>query len=319
MGSIDANRIIYLSDIILKIIINKWVKYLIANPQKLFKNESERIGFRYYLSKIQKAKGFLITLFPGKAQNDSTHPSRLPDFGELNTLTRIRAIQLLTNRPVTMMLDGNHYANIFKEKLEIIQSYERRIKELAKLVGINKEFLQVKTFLHFKDLLPIAGISDDEVKDDINFYSQNLNLAYKVVEIWPEEIYDSVERLLSKNYLIKIRKQPNYEEMISNICNQFIILKAVLSKVVKAVIDKIGYQRVTILKYARTDYPRINMEMNTAPWNSTILFKRSLININTAYNAGYKTLLQDKRNYLIIGKNKYFWGFSRNKNLINNL
>jgi hypothetical protein len=314
----DSKRTLYLAQNKVQKIIDTWTNYLVSNPNKLFRLDSVFRTYSQCLKIINQTNGFLITAFAGKAQNKFTHPSRLPDLGEVNLLTRIRAIQILTKKPVKIVLDGLYYAPIFHEEMLYIANYNKKLKSIAKLVGLNKEFPDLKTFYIVPELLKYLNSPNDYFEKNISKLRKNPDSTYKQIELYPKEIYETVERILPEEYQKKLKKDHNALDKVHTICSDFIIFKAFLSQLIEQLNKMDSYKRVTILKYSHTVNPRLNLEMNIMPWNSTILFKRSYRNINTAINVSYEDTLKDTRNYIIVGDQNYFWGFTRNKDIFQN-
>jgi len=303
----------------LKKISKNWVDYLMSNPHKLFKSESKKENYNKSLKLIKDASGFQITAFAGKAQNDYTHLSRLPDLGELNLLARLRAIQLLSNKPLRIILDGHYYARIFQEELKYISLYEKCLKVLSKLVSLNKEFQNIQIFFTVNELLSYLNIPSSRIVKEVKYFQKNVQLAYKKIGLQPKALIQTTKRMLPKSYKIDRSLVSKQKNELLKVSNEFIIYKAALSTFINLSKKKYNYQRITILKYSNSSNPRINLEMNLAPWNSTILFKNQYLNINTAINKDYQSLINDKRNYIILGEDNHFWGFSRNKNIFNDL
>lgn len=291
-------------------IYDNWIEYLFSRPKKLFKI-SPKYTYTEILAMIKKSKGFQITAFPGKAQNSYTNELKLPDFGEANLLCRIRAIQKLTNRPVKIILDGKYYANIFHEDRKIISRYEKALDKMAKEIGLNQEFPDFNTFMSVSELIKHLKISKSFLKEQEDFYNRNSELAYRLVGIWPKEMQERFLRILPKDLVIEIKSKENYEEILLNISRKFIILKAVLAKVLRVSEEIDNFKRITILKYSFSKNPRINLEMAIAPWNSAVLFKENLLNINTAFNGEYSELLSDVRNSAVYDEDNNFLCFTR--------
>lgn len=303
----------------LKKISKNWVDYLMSNPHKLFKSESKKENYNKNLKLIKDTSGFQITAFAGKAQNDYTHTERLPDLGELNLLARLRAIQLLCNKPLNIILDGHYYSKMFKEDDMYIDRYEKNLKELSNLVELNKEFSNIQTFFTVNELLTCLNMPSSHIEKEVEYFQKNVRVAYKKVGLQPKTFVQTTKRMLPKSY--KLNSSPIYRQndKLLRISNKFIIHKAALSTFINLSKKKNNYQRITILKYSNSNNPRINLEMNLAPWNSTILFKNQYLNINTAINKDYKSLINDRKNYIILGEDNHFWGFSRNKNIFTDL
>ncbi|MFC1780254.1 hypothetical protein ACFLY9_00995 [Patescibacteria group bacterium] len=312
-------RTIYLSNRKLRDLISNWTDYYLQNPEKSFRLEKKTDTYKTYINQIKKSKGFQLVAFAGKAQNEYTHPSRLPDLGELNLLTKIRAIQLLSKRPARIIFDGEYYTQTFKEDELYIKNYNKAMIFLTKLVGINKEYKTVNATVTVNDLLKSQNLPIDYPIKEKNKFLKNPTKAYEEIELYPKELFETVKRILPVDMkkLLKYQLENNGE--LEKICSEFIILKAILARIVDNSRRKDKYQRITILKYSHTTNPRINLEMNIVPWNSTILLKNSYLNINTAINASYRDLYNDPRNYIIIGEKNYFWGFSRKRNIFKNL
>lgn len=316
-----GNKIIRISTQEIYKIAENWTNYLKKNPRKLFLRDRHFRTPKSCLELIKSSNGFQITAFAGKAQNRYTHPSRLPDLGEVNLLARLRAIQLLTQKPCRIILDGHYYSKAFHEIPELIERYDRKILKLAKAIGINKEFPDKEVGFDVDGLLKYLNVKKSDLKEYIQYYKKYPKKAYDLVEMYPDELYNPATRMLEEKFMEELEKKDSkkVEETILNICSSFIINKAALSKLITMTRKKDKYQRITILRYAKSKNPRINLEMNFTPWNSTILFKNTYLNVNTAINLSYETLLEDKRNYIILGKNNHFWGFTRNKDLFKDI
>lgn len=301
---------IKVSNATLKHIGEQWVEYFKKNKQKIFKRDIKHLSFDDILNKIEKADSFQITAFAGKVQNEFTHPMRMPDLGDFNILCKIKAIQDLTNTPVQIILDGEYYADIFGEDLKLIRKYENKLKELAELIKLNHGCKQ-KPFMTIREFLVHSQISPDILKEQIEVFRKSPELAYATTGMLPHHFYNSVTRFLSSKAKEELEATKNYKSYIYRKSSEFIVRKAALASALK--LSKIDSNsiRITILKYKNYKYPRLNLEMNMAPWNSCILFKTNYLNINTTINDSYTKLTSDARNYPIVDESGYFWGFSR--------
>lgn len=308
---------IILSATRLKKLIEKWTIHLSTHPEKLFRTDYNQ-RLEECLDLIKRSKGFQITAFAGKAQNHYTHPSRLPDLGDLNLLIRLRAVQIVTKRPIRIIFDGDHYAKIFGEESKYIVKYEKKLKELSALANLNNEFSKAETLLTVNQLLKYLKFKQRDLDKNIKEFQKKPEKAFKLIDMYPEEIMGNVKRIISDKLLERTPKS-QLEDLSFKISKNFIIYKAALADIIDLSFKKDHYQRITILRYSGSKNPRINLEMNIAPWNSTILFKNTYLNINTATNGSYSHFLEDHKNLTIEDKNKYFWGFARNRNIFNDL
>src|SRR3972149_4078283 len=144
LKSEESPKIIKISGTAIRNIAKEWINYFLNYPYKLFIEDNEFKNHIECLDLISKSNGFQITAFAGKAQNDYTHPLRQPDLGELNLLAKLRAIQILTYKPIRIILDGEYYSKIFHEDINFIKKYEKKLNDFARIIGINTEFGELK-------------------------------------------------------------------------------------------------------------------------------------------------------------------------------
>ncbi|MCA9382986.1 hypothetical protein KC909_01345 [Candidatus Dojkabacteria bacterium] len=297
----------------LKKLTDEWVGYFVERPEKLFQHDEKFPNTDECLSLIAKSNGFQITAFAGKVQNSFSHQDRLPDLGDLNLLARLRAIQILANKPLRIIFDGEFYADIFDEELHYITKYEAKLTEYSKLIELNKEFDSSATFYTVPELLKLTGHSMKDLESRIEYYTENPLEAYKLVETRPHELSNKISRLIKDNG----HKYTNDD--VLEIGSKFIIKKAALAEIIEVLHESDNYQRITILKYSKSNNPRIRTEMKYAPWNATILFKGSYLNINTATSGSFEEFKNDKRNFQIYNEDKTFLGFTRKPHIFENL
>ncbi|MBP9758959.1 hypothetical protein KBD45_04635 [Candidatus Dojkabacteria bacterium] len=305
---------------IIKTLTETWINYYISNKDILFKKDPKHTSIDEILDTIRTSGGFQITAFAGKIQNQNTHPQRLPDLGELNLLCKIKAIQDLTGGTVQIILDGEYYSDIFGEDNKIIKKYEKQLMKFANLVGLNKG-LANKPLISLKDYLQQSNISYSIITNLIEIYQKSPEIAFESTGMLPEHFFESIKKFFSDTIIQKYKTQEEYHQAIYNMSKEFIIRKAALTGALKLskVNSQNSYKRITILKYKNFKYPRLNIQMKMAPWNSTIIFKKSYLNINTAQTESFTNSKQDIRNYQIIDNKGYFWGFSRKPNLFEKL
>lgn len=311
-------RYIILSRKQLKALATKWVDYFIDHPQKLFRSDEAFPDVATAIEYLKSGKGFQLTAFAGKIQTDYTNPDRLPDLGEFNLLARIRAIQVLTELPLRIVFDGKYYADLFGENETKIPAYEEKIRRFANLIELNKEFPGTKRFYTVLGLQRSFG-DHFSIANEIKRLRKHPDEAMKATAMSPETFEKSVRMFISKHQRAKYEDPEKLKKIIQEKSTDFIIYKAALATLLKKIREKDHYRRITILKYKKCDYPRINMEMNMAPWNSAILFKKKYLNINTTTNGKFVDFFHDSRSIEIKDWNDEHLGFTRNECIFEDL